>query len=79
MTWPGPPIDATHGPATSYNLRYSPPSEETSTTITGVKSPYTLSGLAAGTMVRVQVQGVNEHGDSPWSPHSVAVTVAGES
>ena len=68
VIWPGAAVDAHHGPATSYNLRHSPTGADTWTILSNVRSPLVLSGLPAGTEVRVQVQAVNASGTSPWSP-----------
>ena len=59
VTWTAPAIDGTHGAATGYNLRSSPPGAGTWTTVSGVTSPYTLTGLAGATAIDVEVQGTN--------------------
>ncbi len=59
VTWPASAIDSTHNAATGYNLRSSPSGAGTWTTVPGVTSPYTLTGLAAGVAIDVQVQSSN--------------------
>jgi hypothetical protein len=59
VTWTAPTIDGTHGAATGYNLRSSPSGAGTWTTVTGVTSPYTLTGLSGAAAVDVEVQGTN--------------------
>ncbi|HEY6430743.1 MAG TPA: fibronectin type III domain-containing protein, partial [Acetobacteraceae bacterium] len=44
VTWTAPAVDTTHGTATGFNLRSSPSGAGTWTTVTGVISPYNLSG-----------------------------------
>jgi len=74
VTWTGPAIDATHGAATGFNLRASPSGAGTWTTVSGVGSPYDLSGLAAGAAIDVELQSVNAAGVSAWSPVSTLTT-----
>jgi len=74
VTWTAPAIDSTHGAATGFNLRSSPSGAGTWTTVPGVTSPYTLSGLAAGTAFDVQLQGTNTAGTSTWSATSTLAT-----
>jgi hypothetical protein len=76
VTWTAPAIDSTHNAATGFNLRSSPSGAGTWTTVSGVTSPYTLSGLAAGAAIDVQVQGVNATGTSVWSVTSTLTTAA---
>jgi hypothetical protein len=59
VTWTVPATDSAHPAATSYNLRYSPSGAGTWTTVPGVTSPYTLTGLTGGTAFDVEVQGAN--------------------
>jgi titin len=68
VNWPAPSVDGTHGAATGYNLRSSPSGAGTWTTVSGVTSPYTLTGLAGTTAIDVEVQATNA-ADSPgaWS------------
>jgi len=74
VTWTAPPIDSTHNAATGFNLQYSPSGAGTWTVVSGVTSPYTVSGLAAGAAFDVQVQGANADGTSAWSATSTLAT-----
>jgi hypothetical protein len=75
VTWNAPPIDSTHNAATGFNLRSSPSGANIWTTATGVTSPYTLSGLAAGAAIDVQVESLNSAGLSAWSATSTLTTM----
>ena len=59
VSWPAPAVDGTHGAATGYNLRSSPSGAGTWTTVTGVSSPCTLTGLSGAAAIDVEVQGTN--------------------
>ncbi len=74
VTWTAPTIDSTHNAATGYNLRSSPSGAGTWTAASGVTSPYTLTGLAAGVAIDVQVQSSNATGTSAWSATSTLTT-----
>ena len=74
VTWTAPAIDSTHNAATGFNLRSSPSGAGTWTTVSGVTSPYTLSGLAAGAAIDVQLQSANAAGTSAWSATSTLTT-----
>ncbi len=76
VTWSVPTIDGTHSAATSYNVRSSPSGGGTWTTVTGVSSPYTLSGLAASSAYDVEVQASNPAGTTAWSAVSTLTTGA---
>jgi hypothetical protein len=76
-TWAAPAVDRTHGPATSYNVCSSPSGAGTWTTVAGVTSPYTLSGLAANSAYDVEVQACNPAGTTAWSAISTLTTAAG--
>ena len=76
VTWAAPAIDSTHNAATGFNLRSSPSGAATWTTVSGVTSPYTLSGLAAGAAIDVQLQSANVTGTSAWSATSTLTTTA---
>ncbi len=76
VVWPAPAVDATHNAATGFNLRSSPAGAATWTTVSGVVSPYDLSGLAAGAAIDVQVQSSNAAGASAWSAISTLTTAA---
>jgi hypothetical protein len=77
VTWIAPTIDSTHGAAATFNLRSSPSGAGTWTTVTGVTSPYTLSGLAANAAIDVQVQGANAAGTGVWSATTTLTTAVG--
>ncbi len=74
VTWSPPAVDGTHGAATGYNLQSSPSDAGTWTQISGVTSPYDLSGLAAGVAIDVQLQSANVTGTSIWSATSTLTT-----
>lgn len=74
VSWPIPAVDATHGAATGFNLRSSPSGANNWTTVSGVSSPYTLSGLASGAAIDVELQSVNAAGTSVWSATSTLTT-----
>ena len=74
VTWAAPATDATHGVATSYDLRSSPSGANNWTVVSGVASPYGLSGLAAGAAIDVQIQASNAAGVSAWSATSTLTT-----
>ena len=74
VTWTAPAIDSTHNAATVFNLRSSPAGAATWTTVSGVTSPYTLSGLAPGAAIDVQLQSSNAAGVSAWSATSTLTT-----
>ena len=59
VTWTAPAIDGTHGAATGYNLRSSPSGAGTWTTVSGVTSPYAITGLTGATAIDVEVQATN--------------------
>ena len=74
VTWTAPAIDSTHNAATGFNLRSSPSGAGTWTVVSGVTSPYDLSGLADGTAIDVQLQSANAAGTSAWSATSTLTT-----
>jgi hypothetical protein len=74
VTWAGPAMDATHGPATGFNLQFSPSGAGAWTTLPNVASPYDLAGLAAGAAIDVQLQSTNAAGTSTWSATSTLTT-----
>jgi hypothetical protein len=59
ITWTAPAVDGTHGAATGYNLRSSPSGAGTWTTVSGVTSPYTLTGLNGAGAIDVEIQATN--------------------
>jgi Fibronectin type III domain len=76
VTWATPAVDSAHGAAAGFNLRSSPSGAGTWTVVTGVSSPYNLSGLAAGAAIDVQVQATNATGTSAWSATSTLTTAS---
>jgi hypothetical protein len=75
ITWTAPAVDGTHGAATGYNLRSSPSGAGTWTTVSGVTSPYTLTGLAGGGAIDVEVQGTNAAASpGAWTSITTATT-----
>ncbi len=76
VTWTAPVVDGTHSAATGFNLQSSPSGAGTWTIVSGVTSPYDLSGLAAGSAIDVQLQSLNTAGTSAWSATSTLTTAA---
>jgi titin len=74
VIWTAPAVDSTHDAATTYNLQSSPSGAGSWTTVSGVTSPHTLSGLTGGTAYDVQVQSANAAGVSAWSAASTLTT-----
>ena len=74
VTWAMPAVDGTHGAATGFNVRFSPAGAGTWTTVTGVTSPCTLTGLSGATAYDVEVQSTNTAGMSAWSATTTATT-----
>jgi hypothetical protein len=76
VTWTAPATDATHDAATGYNLQYSVHGAGSWTFVSGVTSPYTITGLSASTSYDVEVQGTNSSTTSPsaWSGATTAST-----
>jgi hypothetical protein len=73
VTWTAPATDSSHGTATGYNLRFSPSGTGNWTTMSGVTSPYTITGLAGATAIDVEVQAIN----AAASPGAWSATVTG--
>ena len=59
VTWTAPATDGNHSAATGYNLRYSPSGAGTWTVVSGVTSPYTITGLPGSAPIDVAVQAIN--------------------
>jgi hypothetical protein len=76
VTWTAPAIDDMHAAATGFNLQFSRSGVAAWTTVEGVTSPYTLTGLLAGTAYDVEVQSSNAAGASAWSATSTLTTAA---
>jgi hypothetical protein len=74
VNWTAPATDGTHGAATGYNLRTSPTGAGTWKTVTGVTSPYTVTGLVGGAAIDVEVQATNAAGSGAWSAITTATT-----
>lgn len=74
ITWTAPAVDGTHGGATGYNLRSTPSGAGTWTTVTGVTSPYPLTGLAGATAIDFEVQATNAGGSGAWSAITTGTT-----
>ena len=74
VTWQVPAVDGTHSAASAFNLQSSPSGAATWTMVSGVASPYNLSGLAFGAAIDVQLQSVNVAGASAWSATSTLTT-----
>jgi hypothetical protein len=75
VTWTAPATDGTHGAATGYNLRYGPAGAGTWTIVSGVTSPYTLTGLTGATGYSVEVQATNAAAiPSAWSTAATGTT-----
>lgn len=75
VTWPGPAADGNHSVATGYNLRYSPSGAGAWTSVSGVVSPYTITGLLGAAAIDVEVQAVNAApSPSAWSALVAGVT-----
>jgi hypothetical protein len=75
VIWSVPATDGTHGAATGYNLRYSPSGAGSWTTVSGVTSPYTITGLTGGAALDVEVQATNAAASpSPWSTVGTGTT-----
>jgi Fibronectin type III domain len=68
VTWTAPATDSSHGAAATYNLRYRNSGAGSWTTLSGVTSPYTVTGLTGATPMDVAVQAISAEGDqSTWS------------
>ena len=75
VTWTAPAMDSTHGAAIGYNLRSSPTGAGTWTTVSGVTSPYTLTGMAAATAIDVEIQATNAAvSQGAWSTVTTGTT-----
>jgi hypothetical protein len=76
VSWIAPATDSTHNAATAFNLQSSPSGAKTWTMVSGVTSPYILSGLSAGAAIDVQVESTNAAGVSGWSAISTLTTAS---
>jgi hypothetical protein len=75
VAWPAPTVDGTHSAATGYNLRYSPSGASTWTTVSGVSSPYSITGLPGAAPIDVEVQAINASAIvSAWSSIATGTT-----
>ncbi|HUB15579.1 MAG TPA: fibronectin type III domain-containing protein [Acetobacteraceae bacterium] len=73
VIWTAPAVDGSHAAATGYNLRFSPSGAGTWTTVSGVSSPYTITGLTGASAIDVEVQATN----AAPSPSAWSATVTG--
>lgn len=75
VIWATPTTDATHGAASSYNLRYAPTGTGSWTTVSAVTSPFTITGLSGAAGIDVQVQAANAAASpSAWSATTTGMT-----
>jgi Fibronectin type III domain len=75
VSWTPPATDSTHGAATGYNLRFSPSGAGDWTTVSGITSPYTLTGLSGATAIDVEVQASNAAANpGPWAAITTGTT-----
>jgi hypothetical protein len=75
VAWTAPAIDGTHGAAIGFDVRSSPTGAGTWTTVSGVTSPYTLTGLTGATAIDVEVQGTNAAASpGAWSATTTGTT-----
>jgi hypothetical protein len=75
VSWTAPAIDSTHGAAMGFNVRSSPAGAGTWTTVSGVSSPYMLTGLAGAAAIDVEVQATNAAASpSTWSNATTGTT-----
>jgi len=61
---------------TSYDLRHSVAAAASWTTVTGVTSPRTVTGLTNGTSYDIQIRAVNAVGNGAWSTSSTGTPAA---
>jgi len=76
VTWTAPAVDSTHSAAIGVNLRSSLSGANAWTTVAGVTSPDSLTGLAAGVAIDVELQSSNAAGVSAWSATSTLTTAS---
>lgn len=75
VTWTAPAADSSHSSASGYNLRHRTQSGGSWSTVSDVTSPYTITGLAGGTVIDIEIQAVNAAGSpSAWSGIVTGVT-----
>ena len=75
VTWTAPATDSTHGAATGYNLRYGPSGAGSWTTVSGVASPYAITGLEGATAIDIEVQATGAAAStSAWSAVATGTT-----
>ena len=75
IVWIAPATDGTHGAPTGYNLRYSPAGAGNWIVVTGVTSPYALTGKSGGAAIDVQVQATNAAASpGAWSGTTTGTT-----
>ncbi len=75
VAWTAPTVDGTHAAAAGYNLRYSPSGAGTWTTVSGVSSPYGITGLTGAAPIDVEVQAISAAANvSGWSSIATGTT-----
>ncbi|HEY7577671.1 MAG TPA: fibronectin type III domain-containing protein [Acetobacteraceae bacterium] len=75
VNWTAPATDSAHGPAAGYNLRYSASGAGNWTTVPGVASPCTITGLAGATAIEVELQAIDAAGSpGAWSASVTGIT-----
>jgi hypothetical protein len=62
---------------TGYDVGYGTSPGSPTTTITGVTSPYTVTGLTPGTQYYFWVRAKNVVGNSPWSAVASQMSISG--
>jgi hypothetical protein len=75
IAWTVPTVDGTHSAATGYKLRHSPSGTGTWTTVSGVSSPYSITGLSGAAAIDVEVQAIDASANvSAWSSIATGTT-----
>jgi hypothetical protein len=75
VTWTDPTVDSTHDAATGFDVRFSPAGAGVWTTVPGVVSPCTLTGLSGAAAFDVEVQAANAAaGPGAWSATATGTT-----
>jgi Fibronectin type III domain len=75
VAWTAPTVDGTHSAATGYNLRYSPSGAGTWITVSGVSTPYSITGLPGAAPIDVEVQAIDASAHvSAWSSIATGTT-----
>ncbi len=75
VSWTAPTTDSNHSAATGYNLRHSPSGADNWTLVSGVTSPFTITGLPGASSIDVQVLAINTAASpSAWSAIATGTT-----